>query len=146
MYELINPIYAFMIGSALFALLLLFVVIAKGDEMYCTNPFTKWIYKTFSPIKGSVLFWNGLFWILFISTGVVWPELALGISIILSIMFFATSLDESDFENQTWQWASILIYVLIIGLGIGLSIAWFYRNTIGRFNNFLDKRNRASNN
>jgi hypothetical protein len=146
MYTLINPVYAFIIGGGLFAILLLFLVIAKGDEMFCTNFFTKWIYRTFSPIPGSALFWNGMFWILFVSTGLVWPVLALTISCILSVAYLACSFDEMELEYHSWIFAAILLYAVIALVGIGTGLYYIWTKTIGRFNNYLDKKKNADNN
>ena len=133
------------IAGGLFALSMLLLTIVKGDEMYCTNFFTKWLFKTFNGISTSVLFWNALMWIVFISTGIVWPEIALGISILLSILFVAASIDECEFKNQSWQFMSLIIYGMAILIGVGFAIAWIWENTIVRFNNWLDtyKGNKA---
>ena len=40
MITLINPVYAYIIAGGLFAILLLLLVIAKGDKVFCTNPIT----------------------------------------------------------------------------------------------------------
>jgi hypothetical protein len=146
MYTFLNPVYAYIIGGGLFAILLLFLVIAKGDEMFCTNFFTKWIFKTFNPIPGSALFWNGMFWILFVSTGLVWPEIAFCISITLSIIYLLCSFDEMELENHTWIFAAMLLYGVIALVGIGTGLYYIWTNTIGRFNNYLDKKKDANNN
>jgi len=146
MYQFLNPVYAYIISGGLFAILLLFLVIAKGDEMFCTNFFTKWIFKTFNPIPGSALFWNGLFWTLFISTGLVWPELALGISIILSIFMLAASFDDMEMKYHSWVWCTLFMYFGIALVGVGITLHYIWTNTIGRFNNYLDKKKHADNN
>lgn len=146
MYEFLNPVYAYIISGGLFAILLLFLVIAKGDEMFCTNRFTQWIFKTFNPIPGSALFWNGMFWILFVSTGLVWPELALTVSVILSIAYLICSIDEMELEYHTWIFASVLLYGLIALVGIGTGLYYIWTITIGRFNTYLDKKKNADNN
>lgn len=46
MYTLINPVYAYIIAGGLFAILLLLLVIAKGDKVFCTNPITFCVYET----------------------------------------------------------------------------------------------------
>lgn len=146
MYQFLNPVYGYIIAGGLFLFSLIILAIIKGDEMYCTNFFTKWLFKTFNPIPGSAIFWNGLFWILFISSGLVYPELALGISIFLSILYLACSFDEMELEYHSWIFAAILLYGLIALVGIGTGLYYIWTNTIGRFNNYLDKKKHADNN
>lgn len=144
MYTLINPVYAYIIAGGLFAILLLLLVIAKGDKVFCTNPITIWIYETFNCYNTSAILWNGLMWIAFISTGVVWPEIASIVSSLLSLYFFLLVLLSSDGEydralkNQTWFFMAWIFYIFAIIIGIGFGLYWIWENTIGRFNNWLD--------
>lgn len=145
MYTLINPVYAYIIAGGLFAILLLLLVIAKGDKVFCTNPITIWIYETFNCYNTSAILWNGLMWIAFISTGVVWPEIASIISSLLSmylvVLILFTSNAEYDraLKNQTWFFMAWIFYIFAIIVGIGIGLYWIWKNTIVRFNNYIDK-------
>jgi hypothetical protein len=86
MITLINPVYAYIIAGGLFVLFIILLKIIKGDKAHCNNFFTKWLFRTFNEIPTSVLFWNAIIWIIFISTGIVWPEIALGISLIVLLI------------------------------------------------------------
>ena len=140
MYQLLNPVYGYIIAGGLFLFFLIILAIIKGDEMFCTNFFTKWLFKSFNEIPASTLFWNAIFWIIFISTGFVYPELALGISIFLSIIYLVCSFDEMELEHHSWIFAAILLYGVIALVGIGTGLYYIWTNTIGRFNNWLDAR------
>ena len=145
MIALINPVYAYIIAGGLFAILLLLLVIAKGDKVFCTNPITIWIYETFNCYNTSAILWNGLMWIAFISTGVVWPEIASIISSLLSmylvVLILFTSNAEYDraLKNQTWFFMAWIFYIFAIIVGIGIGLYWIWKNTIVRFNNYIDK-------
>ena len=145
MITLINPVYAYIIAGGLFAILLLLLVIAKGDKVFCTNPITIWIYETFNCYNTSAILWNGLMWIAFISTGVVWPEIASIISSLLSmylvVLILFTSNAEYDraLKNQTWFFMAWIFYIFAIIVGIGIGLYWIWKNTIVRFNNYIDK-------
>lgn len=145
MYTLINPVYAYIIAGGLFAILLLLLVIAKGDKVFCTNPITIWIYETFNCYNTSAILWNGLMWIAFISTGVVWPEIASIVSSLLSmylvVLILFTSNAEYDraLKNQTWFFMAWIFYIFAIIIGIGIGLYWIWKNTIVRFNNYIDK-------
>lgn len=145
MITLINPVYAYIIAGGLFAILLLLLVIAKGDKVFCTNPITLWIYETFNCYNTSAILWNGLMWIAFISTGVVWPEIASIISSLLSmylvVLILFTSNAEYDraLKNQTWFFMAWIFYIFAIIVGIGFGLYWIWKNTIVRFNNYIDK-------
>lgn len=146
MITLTNPVYAYIIAGGLFAILLLLLIIAKGDKVFCTNPITIWIYETFNCYNASTILWNGLMWIAFISTGVVWPEIASIISSLLSmylvilILFTSNAKYDRTLRNKTWFFMAWIFYILAIIVGIAIGLAWIWENTIIRFNNWLDAK------
>lgn len=148
MITLINPVYAYIIAGGLFAILLLLLVIAKGDKVFCTNPITIWIYETFNCYNTSAILWNGLMWIAFISTGVVWPEIAsinfiisslLSMYLVVLILFTSNAEYDRALKNQTWFFMAWIFYIFAIIVGIGIGLYWIWKNTIVRFNNYIDK-------
>ena len=148
MITLINPVYAYIIAGGLFAILLLLLVIAKGDKVFCTNPITIWIYETFNCYNTSAILWNGLMWIAFISTGVVWPEIAsinfiisslLSMYLVVLILFTSNAEYDRALKNQTWFFMAWIFYIFAIIVGIGIGLYWIWKNTIVRFNNYKDK-------
>lgn len=145
MYQFLDPIFGLLILVSLIMLTLLLTVLAQSLPDKPTN-FTKWIFKTFNPIPGSVIFWNGLFWALFVSTGLVWPVLALGISTLLSLFLFAATVDGMEMRYHTWAWCTLYIYFGIALVGVGITLHYIWKNTIVRFNNYLDKKKHANNN
>lgn len=84
-------------------------------------------------------------WIAFISTGVVWLEIASIISSLLSmylvVLILFTSNAEYDraLKNQTWFFMAWIFYIFAIIVGIGIGLYWIWKNTIVRFNNYIDK-------
>lgn len=138
MYQFLDPIFGLLILVSLIMLTLLLMVLAQSLPDRPTR-LTQWIYNTLNPYTPSVIFWNGIYWSLFISVGFVWPQIIAGVSILLSVFFIAAGMDNANLDNQSWPPSTFIFWILIILFIFGYALYWIYKNTILRFNDYLDQ-------
>ena len=138
MTQFLDPIFGLLIFISIIMLTLLLMVLAQSLPDRPTR-LSQWIYNTLNPFKPSVIFWNGMYWAFFISSGLIWPELALGISGFGSILYLGAAMDKDDLDNQSWPVSTLIFWFFLIIAGIGFGLFWIYQHTIQKFNNKLDK-------
>jgi len=146
MYQFLSPV----IFIPVFLFGLLFVVFSiKAKTYYKNNPNGKridmYIYKRTISYSNSIIIWNTLFWIAYIGTALSYPAIAAIFSTIGSVLVFAIILDGREldsYDKHTWPYATFLFLLILFMFSIskvGVLIGKFiYKNTIQRFNNWVD--------
>ena len=103
------------------------------------------IKKTWKERPNSVKFWNGLLLLGLIIIGVIDLEILSVVLGLMSIVALAVYFDvmgqsDDDLENHIWLYFTPFTWcLLIIGL-ILIGSYEFYKGTIVKFNNWLDKQ------
>jgi hypothetical protein len=96
--------------------------------------------------SNSELFWNGLVYLAFIITLCISPQLAFeisGLGSFLVLMYFFVCMDDmEDTKTPLWMPLTIAFWVLWGLVYVGLGIWWVIKNTIIRFNKWLDSPNK----
>jgi len=105
----------------------------------------KFFRKNFIHLDNSTIIWNVIFWVLFIGTTLVYPEIGNMFAIVTSLYWFFVIIFEDDldrFDKHTWAFASyfFIFCIIIVSIGHGLYKAgsFIYKNTITRFNNWVN--------
>jgi uncharacterized BrkB/YihY/UPF0761 family membrane protein len=103
------------------------------------------IKKNWKETPNSVKFWNGLVLLSLIVTGLLDLEILSVVLFIMSIAAFAVFLDDlgqSDdyLDNHIWIWFTPLSWGMLILVLILMGSYKFYKGTIVKFNNWLNKR------
>lgn len=142
MYQFLDPIFGLLIFITLIMFTILTMVLAQSLPDKPTR-FTQWVYNKLNNYEPSVIFWNGVYWSLFIPIWLVWPEIGIAISGFGSILYLGAALDKDDLDNQTWPLSTFIFWLFLIIAGIGFGLYWIYTKTILKFNNFLNQKHNA---
>lgn len=139
MYQLIDPILGLLVFISMIALTVVIMVLAQHLPDMPTK-LTKWIYYKLNDVKQSIIFWNGCYWASFLSITLIWPEIGITISLILSIIFILECINDNNIEYSecTWYLSTLAFWLGGIISIIGLFLIWLYKNTIIKFNDFLN--------
>lgn len=102
------------------------------------------IKENWKETPNSVKFWNGLVLLGLIISGFIGLDLLLTELAIMSVFAFIIGMNsignEGVFDIHLWVWFTPLTWVmLVVGLTIYVCIK-LYKNTIPKFNNWLDKK------
>lgn len=102
-------------------------------------------------MKKSVIFWNCVLILIVILFAIISIKLFIAVELILSIIIlFAIITGNFDYidvdglfqivKNNFWIVITPITIIAAILILIGMSISWIYKNTISKFNNWLDKK------
>lgn len=89
--------------------------------------------------KKSVVLWNTLLVAGIYSLGFIDLQLMGGFLLLGSLVELIVASDKDKLDNHIWITFMPLTWLILLFGGIILGIGWIYKNTIVKFNNWLDK-------
>ena len=142
MYQFLDPIIGALVLATIIMFTLAVITITACPPEDNHSAISKWIYHRLNYYKPSTIFWNGLYWALFISTSLCWPELGVTASLIGSIIFVLVFLlgASFEFEGHSWPLSTLAFWFILIIFTVASLLHRAYIQTIQRFNDFLNKR------
>ena len=104
------------------------------------NRISKDIQEGWRETPNSVKFWNAIFVLVIIITGIILPEALIVIFVVGSLITIGLFLDQENIDKHLWIWFMPITWLFAI---VAITIGCFYllyENSIAKFNDWLDKK------
>ena len=98
------------------------------------------IKESWDETPNSVKFWNGLLVFAIIIAGIILPETLIVVFSLGSLITLALFLDQDHIEKHLWIWIMPITWLFVIAAIVIGGGYLLYKNTIAKFNDWLDKK------